>query len=299
VDVDKPLILVVNDDGIQSRGLWAAAEAVLPLGDVIVVAPDRQWSGGGRCMPPDVTGCLEDASRYIGGTFVQAFAVDASPALAVGHGITELCPRMPDLVVSGINSGANLSIEVTISGTVGAALEGAAFGVPALAVSLEMDPKYHLSGDARADYGTAMAHTRRFAQRLLTTPLPSDVAALNLNIPADVPIDTPWRLTRLSRQRYFTPTAPDRSTGSGRPGYRVLEDLSGVAPDSDVWAIMADRVVSVTPLSLDLTSRGAMEALMTTLGPTTSVHCSDSPSFGAEADHGLSVPTSHAQQAAS
>ncbi len=113
--MEQPLILVTNDDGIESRGLWAAVEAVLPLGEVLVVAPDRQWSGGGRSMPPDVTGRLTPASRWVNGTYVTAYAVDASPALAVTHAVMELAPRPLSLVVSGINSGANLGIEVTIA----------------------------------------------------------------------------------------------------------------------------------------------------------------------------------------
>ena len=115
-----PLILVTNDDGIQSPGLWAVAEALLPLGEVIVVAPDRQWSGAGRALPHDVTGKYYQEIRSIHGKQVVAYAVDGSPAQMVQHGVLEMTPRVPSLVVSGINSGANLSIEVTISGTVGA-----------------------------------------------------------------------------------------------------------------------------------------------------------------------------------
>ena len=88
--MEVPLILVTNDDGIDSVGLWAVAEALLPLGEVLVVAPDRQWSGGGRSMPRDVTGRIRPASREINGQRVEGFAVDASPALAVDHGVIEL-----------------------------------------------------------------------------------------------------------------------------------------------------------------------------------------------------------------
>jgi 5'-nucleotidase len=254
--MEQPLILVTNDDGISSSGLWAVVEAVLPLGEVLVVAPDRQWSGGGRSMPPDVTGRLQPAAREVKGEQVIAYAVDASPALAVVHGVVELAPRRPSLVVSGINSGANLGIEVTVSGTVGAALEGGAFGIPSLAVSLEMDPAYHLADGETADYGAAMAFTRQFAERLLTWDLPNhDVDAISVNVPSDATRYTPWRLTRLSRRRYFISLPPDRANGKGRPGYRLIEDIPHVEPGSDIRALKADRIVSVTPLSLDLTSR--------------------------------------------
>jgi 5'-nucleotidase len=240
-------------------------EAVLPLGEVLVVAPDRQWSGAGRAMPPYVTGQLVKATVEIEGQSVMAYAVDASPALAVVHGVTELAPRRPSLVVSGINSGANLGTEVTVSGTVGAALEAGAFGIRALAVSLEMDAAYHLSGDDSADYTAARAFTRLFAERLLTHGMPYDVQALNVNIPSDATPDTQWWLARLSRRRYYLPKAPDRANGRGRPGYLQVYKPEQAEYDSDVWAVLVDRVVSVTPLSLDLTSRtdfGAFEACL-------------------------------------
>ena len=103
-----PLVLVTNDDGIDSDGLWAAVRALLPLAEICVAAPDRQWSGGGRSMPPHVTGKIVDRSRVIDGVPVSAYAVDGSPALAVQHGVLELSPRRPALVVSGINFGFNL-----------------------------------------------------------------------------------------------------------------------------------------------------------------------------------------------
>ncbi len=259
--MERPLILVTNDDGIESKGLWAAVEAVLPLGEVLVVAPDRQWSGGGRSMPPNVTGDIQPVKRSVNGEHVTAYAVDASPTLAVVHGMVELAPRPPALVVSGINSGANLSIEVTISGTVGAALEGSAFGIPAMAVSLEMDPTYHFTDDNGADYSAAMAFTQQFARQWLTCVFPYDVDVLSVNIPSDATPHTPWRLTRLSRHRYFISLPPDRANGQGRPGYKLIENSMQTEPDSDVWALKVDRVVSVTPLSLDLTSRAGLLAI--------------------------------------
>jgi 5'-nucleotidase len=258
---EPPLIIVTNDDGFESDGLWAVVEAVLPLGEVLVVAPDRQWSGAGRSMPPHVTGQLVESTLKIEGQTVRACAVDASPALAVVHAVIELAPRRPSLVVSGINSGANLGTEVTVSGTVGAALEAGAFGIPAMAVSLEMDPAYHLSGDDGADYRAAQAFTRLFSDRLLAHGMPYDVQALNINVPSDATSDTPWWLARLSRRRYYLPKAPDRANGQGRPGYVQLFQPEQAEFDSDVWAVLVDRVVSVTPLSLDLTSRTDFGAL--------------------------------------
>ncbi len=257
----EPLILVTNDDGIESKGLWSTVEALLLLGEVMVVAPDQQWSGAGRSMPHGVTGRITPASREIWGEEVTAYAVDASPALAVVHGVLELAPRPPALVVSGINFGANVSIEVTISGTVGAALEAAAFGIPAIAVSLEMDPAYHLTGNDDTDFTTAKAFVWRFARQLLTYALPYDVDVLSINIPANATPKTPWRLTHLSRRRYFSPLPPDRANGDGRPRYELLKDASQTEIASDVRALNGDRIVSVTPLSLDLTSQADFDAI--------------------------------------
>lgn len=253
--MNRPLILVTNDDGITSDGLWAAVEAVLSLGEVLVVAPDQQWSGAGRCMPHSITGAFQKTTREIDERRVTAYAVDASPALAVEHGILEFAPRMPDLVVSGINFGANLSIDVTISGTVGAALEASSFDIPALAASLEMDAAYHLVGREGADYEASQAYVRRFATYLLHRGMPHPIDVLNLNIPANAKPETPWRRTHLSRYRYFTPVRPDREAGDGRPSYRVIHDPSETELESDLRAVLVDKLVSLTPLSLDLTVR--------------------------------------------
>jgi 5'-nucleotidase len=262
----RPLILLTNDDGIHSPGLWAAVEAVLPLGEALVVAPNRQFSGAGRSMPLSVTGSVRSAWREVCGCRVHAYALDASPAQAVIAAMLELAPRRPSLVVSGVNPGLNLGTEVTISGTIGAALEAAAFGVPALAVSREPDPTHDPDAELTCDYGPTISFTRRFARRVLDGPLPEDAHVLSLNIPADATTTTPWCLTRLSRQRYALPVPPDRAGGHGRPGYRLIENSEEAEPDSDIWAVRVEGNVSVTPLSLDLTSRSAFRALAARLG---------------------------------
>lgn len=264
--MEKPLIFITNDDGIDSQGLWAVVEALLPLGELLVVAPDRQWSGAGRSMPHHVTGCLTPADREIQGQWVRAYAVDATPALAVVHGLLELTDRKPDLLVSGINYGENLSTEVTISGTVGAALEAASEAIPALAISLAMPISQHLTGGAAVDYTAAQAFAVRFSRLLLERRMPFDVDVLNINLPCDAVPETPWRLARLLRQRYFEPTAPERSNGgSARPGYRLMNTSLAMEPNSDVHLLIAQGFVTVTPLSLDMTSRvdfGELAALI-------------------------------------
>lgn len=252
----KPLILVTNDDGIDSLGLWAAVEAVAPLGDVLVVAPNRQWSGAGRSMPRKVTGAWTQSVRETkNGRKVRAIGVDASPALCVVHAMTEFVSRTPALLVSGINFGENISTEITISGTVGAALEAATFHIPALSVSLEMSIPDHLTGGDSKDYTASQHFIALFSRLMLERTLPFDVDVLNVNVPESATLTTPWRLTRLSRQRYFLPVLPDRANGEGRPGYAVTPNPEQTERDSDVWALRVARAVSVTPLSLDMTSR--------------------------------------------
>lgn len=187
--------------------------------------------------------------------------MDASPALAVEHGLLEFSDRQPSLIISGVNFGANLSVDVTISGTVGAALEGSAFGIPSLAVSLEMSPDYYLTGDADADYAAAEAYVRRFAGAVLRHGMPYGVDVLNLNIPSDATPQRPWRRTYLSRRRYFDPVKPMRTSDSGRPRYRIIAGPAQAEPNSDLHVLLVERLVSLTPLSLDLSAGGSDFAL--------------------------------------
>jgi 5'-nucleotidase len=263
----KPLILITNDDGIESPGLWAAAQAVFPLGEPFVVAPDRQWSGAGRSMTKMPQGVISHRPLDVNGHPVTAYQVDASPALAVLHALLELAPRRPALVVSGVNYGANVGADITISGTVGAALEGAVNGLPALAVSLQTPKETHLNPSDDVDFTAAIHFTRLFARRLLTTSLPFDVDVLKLDVPLSATPETPWRLTRVSRHTYFTaaPSQRDSLEDAAPMDYNSLAHPERTEPDSDIYAIAVDRVVSVAPLSVDLTSRVTlreMEALL-------------------------------------
>ncbi len=253
--MEQPLILVTNDDGIHSAGLWSLAEGLLPLGEVMIVAPSRQWSGAGRSFGQGTTGAIEEASRAWRGQWVRAYSVDASPAQVVAHALTEIVERPPALVVSGINFGYNLSIDITVSGTVGAALEAAAFGVPAIAASVQVPENQHLTGNDATDYRATAAFARLFGEQILARGSIPNVDVLNINVPDDATLATPWRCTRLSRKRYMDPTAPDRANGGSRVRYRLGLHAQDAEPDSDLFAVLVDRVVSVTPLSLDLSAR--------------------------------------------
>lgn len=253
----KLQILLTNDDGIRSPGLWAAAASLSDLGFVTVTAPRDQSSGMGRSLPNTSDGIMREERVQVNGQEWSVFAVGGSPAQAVLHGILEVLKFKPDLVVSGINYGENVASGVTISGTVGAALEAASLGIPSLAVSLETDSKYHLSYSQEVNFSTAAAFTRYFAEMLLKKKFPTDVDALKVDVPWDATPATPWQLTRVSRQRYYEPLAPDRNSWDqpGRIGYRQVERLEDEPPDTDVYVLRKKRWVSVSPLSLDITSR--------------------------------------------
>jgi 5'-nucleotidase len=253
----KPKILLTNDDGILSPGLWAAASALSRLGFVTVTAPREQASGAGRSLPNTSDGIIEEKKVQVNGQEWSVFSVGGTPAQTVLHGVYEVMKEKPDLVVSGINYGENVATGVTISGTVGAALEGASLGIPSMAVSLEADPKYHLSYSKEVSFLVAADFTLRIARLLLEKKLPSDVDVLKVDVPSDATVDTPWQLTRVSRQRYYEPVAPERETWDlpGVMKYREAALLEHEAEDTDVYVLRKKRMVSVSPLSLDLTSR--------------------------------------------
>jgi 5'/3'-nucleotidase len=258
---ERPLILFTNDDGIASPGLRAVAEAFADLGDLLIVAPREQQSGMGRSLPNFSEGRIYPQALPMNGYRYKAYAVDATPAQAVQHGVLELADRLPSLLVSGINYGENVGNGVTISGTIGAALEAASLGIPALAVSQQTPQNLHLSYSDEVDFSVAAAFSRKFGQWLIEHHgRPDDVDVLKLEIPEGATMETPWRVTRLSRRRVFWPTRPERAVLSdiGRMGYHFDADPAKAEPDSDVYAVLWDKVISVTPISLDLTSRTDM-----------------------------------------
>lgn len=259
--MNKCQILLTNDDGIRSPGLWAAASALSEIGFVHVVAPREQYSGGGRSLPSTSDGRIDQKLVEVNKKTWTVHAVGGSPAQAVLHGVLEIMPEPPDLVVSGINYGENVGSGITVSGTVGAAMEGASMGLPSLAVSLETAEEHHLSYSSEVDFSAAAYFTAFFAKLLLERFLPEDVRLLKVDVPADATLQTPWEITRQSMHRYFEPLPPVR-TAWGQPakvGYRRAGDLHLDPPNTDAYAVRIKRVVSVTPLSLDLTSRVGLQ----------------------------------------
>ena len=253
----RPQILLTNDDGILSPGLWAAAASLSKLGFVTVTAPREQSSGAGRSMPNTSDGIIQEQQVQVDGQEWTVFSIGGTPAQTVLHGVLEVMKQKPDLVVSGINYGENVATGVTISGTVGAAIEAASLGIPAIAVSLEAAAEYHLTYSEEISFLVAGEFTARIARLLLEKKFPEDVDVLKVDVPSDATVTTPWQLTRVSRQRYYEPLAPDRASWSERAiiGYREAGTLDGEPENTDVYVLRKKRMVSVSPLSLDLTSR--------------------------------------------
>jgi 5'-nucleotidase len=257
-------ILLTNDDGIQSPGLWAAAEALDELGFVTVIAPRDQASGTGRSMPFQVyDGKVQQKPLTVNKKEWTVHTIGGTPAMAVLFGVMKLLPEKPDLIVSGINYGLNVGSGVTISGTVGAALEGAACHIPSLAISLETDKEYHGSYSRKINFSTAGHFTKYFSKLLLAKELPPDVHLLKVEVPAEATPETPWTITRQSEMRFYQPFAEDHEIEENilAIGYDLAPDWDQSNPGTDAHAVVNQKLISVTPLSLDMTSRINLQEL--------------------------------------
>jgi 5'-nucleotidase len=184
----------------------------------------------------------------------------------VQHALLEIMPELPDLVVSGINIGENIGNNIGLSGTVGAALEAASFRIPGLAMSLEVQHLRQLHQPDDMDFSIAAQFTRMFAEMMLSRKLPADVDVLKVDVPYDAALDTPWQITRLAaRYHHFDAPLKPRSDWSQKAEtlFRRLDATQqpGLPDDSDAYVLAVHRKVSVTPLTLDFSSRIDVNAL--------------------------------------
>jgi 5'-nucleotidase len=248
-------LLLTNDDGVDSPGLLALAQALRALGEVSVLAPDHNWSASGHVKT------LHRPLRAWSVTLADgspAMTTDGAPSDCVALAVLGLIERPIDLVISGINPHANVGHDVTYSGTVMAAMEAVINGVPGLAISLD-SPVVPSSVEA---YRGAADVARRLAERLLSHPLPAGVL-LNVNVP-NLPAEA-YRGISLTRQglRLYRDALVRREDPRGRPYYWIGgEAPTGILePGTDLWAL-SQALVSITPLQLDLTSYPALEALL-------------------------------------
>jgi 5'-nucleotidase len=264
----NPQILLTNDDGVHSPGLWAAAEALAQLGDVTVAAPRDQSTGAGRSLPLSSDGIIRVENFHIQGRSWQAYAIGGTPAQVTLHAILEIMPEMPQLVVSGINYGENISVGIGSSGTVGAAMESAGLGIPSLAISLQTEIQHHLSHSTDVNFSAAAHFTMLFARLLLERGLPPGVDLLKADVPSDATPETAWAWTRLSPRNYYRSLKPQRSAWDipGRLGYEIVFDLAQEPHDTDVYTVLKNRQVSLTPLTLDMTARVTAQELAKFVG---------------------------------
>jgi 5'/3'-nucleotidase len=244
-------ILLANDDGYLARGLKLLAERLGALAEVIVVAPDRDRSGASNSLTLDRPLRVERVDE-------RTYYVNGTPTDCVHIAITGLLDRPPDMLISGINHGANLGDDVLYSGTVAAAMEGRFLGIPSIAVSLVLAGGEH--------FDTAAALTYRLVERSIVDPLPAD-AILNVNVP-DLPLERirGIRPTRLGFRHQSEPVIKALDP-KNRPVYWIGAAGAGqdTGPGTDFHAIAAD-CASVAPIKVDLTAHGALGSLQSWLG---------------------------------
>jgi 5'-nucleotidase len=256
MNTETKQILLSNDDGIDSPGLWAAAEALSDLGYVTVTAPKEHMSATGRGHQRHADGSITRKKLMVRGQEWDVFAINGSPSQSVLHGILEVVEKKPDLVVTGINFGENLGTDITYSGTVGAAIEAASLGIPALAMSQQILHEEWDSFQNDVDFSVSAYFTKYFAAKLLDRKMPEDVDVLNVVVPAGATPETPWKVTRLARVRYYNPYVIREGDleGKARITSHILTDEQ-IPPDNDIYTVRIEKKVAVIPISLDLTSR--------------------------------------------
>jgi 5'-nucleotidase len=237
-------ILVTNDDGYRSDGIQALARALRDIGDVTIVAPMTEASAIGHALTLRHPLRLEPIEDRV-------FAVDGTPTDCVNIAVTHVFRGLPDFVVSGINKGFNLGDDVTYSGTVAGALEGALLGIPAVAVSIRSTRgEYDFSHAARAAVSMAEAMLRR--------PLPARTF-LNINVPKGQPKG--YRVTVQAKRNHVT-SVSERHDPKGRPYYWLEEGQNEWQPhDRSDYQAVRDGFISVTPLQPDLTAHDALAAV--------------------------------------
>ncbi|MCH7825688.1 MAG: 5'/3'-nucleotidase SurE [Acidobacteria bacterium] len=247
-------ILVINDDGVHAAGIAALADSLRPLGDVVVVAPDREQSAASHALTLHAPLRIREVNA-------REYAVDGTPADCVYLGALQILDRKPDLVVAGINHGSNIGDDVTYSGTIAAAIEGTILGIPSFAISQEAKSDAPRgSGSGRFDFGNAGVVAHEIACRILEQGLPAADILLNVNVPVD-----PIKGTRCTRQgrRTYDEVVHEGTDPRGRLYYWIG---SGAAPhieqdpDTDYMAVRGG-CISICPLHLDLTHYPSLELM--------------------------------------
>lgn len=253
----KPCILLTNDDGVNSEGLWAAYEALSELGDVVVCAPATQQSAVGRSLSIFEPLRVNTIQRG----HISAYAVGGKPTDSVIIALFALGVK-PDVVVSGINIGENVSYEaITTSGTVGAALEAANHGYPSVAFSLQIEDQKEKFDDARNivdRFSESKTVVKEVISRILKKGFPLFTHVINVNVPSV--ITGGYEITHLAEHLFIT-GVEKRLDPRGKPYYWINGPLITEAPEgTDVHAIHKGNI-SITPITLDCTAYAGSDEL--------------------------------------
>jgi 5'-nucleotidase len=248
----KPLILVTNDDGITAPGIAALVEVMKTLGDVVVVAPDKPQSGMGHAITINSTLRINKVKVY---GVLEEYSCSGTPVDCVKIAVNKILKRKPDLCVSGINHGSNMSINVIYSGTMSAAVEGAIEGIPSIGFSL-------CDYDINADFRESKKIVKRIATTILKKGLPKDVC-LNVNIPKAKSNEIKGvKVCRQARANWIE-ELDERKDPSGKPYFWLtgkFENYDAGHKDTDVWAL-DHNYVSVVPTQFDMTAHTAIKQI--------------------------------------
>jgi 5'-nucleotidase len=238
-------ILLTNDDGVRSPGLYELARAVARLGDVTIVAPHLEASAIGHALTLRRPLRVEQIDSNV-------YEVDGTPTDCVNVAFTRILPEPPDIILSGINKGYNLGDDVTYSGTVAGAMEGALLGIRSIAVSLERTPGTY-------DFRHAALTAVQVAERLWAGPALPPRTFININVPSGKPKGI--RITVQARRNHVT-VVDQRMDPRGQPYYWIEEGQNDWEPhDRSDYQAVRDGFVSVTPLHPDLTDYNSLAML--------------------------------------
>ena len=244
--------LISNDDGVTASGILAAKKAVEDLCDTCIVAPETQQSGIGHALTLYEPLRL---NKHVLRDGSIGYGISGTPTDAVTIGLFELLDEKPDIMISGINTGFNLGqAELTTSGTLGAAIEAASFGIPSIAISQEVardDIKFE-NGEVEIDFDFAGKMLKKLTKIVLKKGFPEGIDLLNVNIPAN-PVNEEFEVVKLGK-RMYTPVIDKRLDPRGKPYYWINGDLyEGDGPGSDSYELRKEHKTTVTPLKIDLT----------------------------------------------
>lgn len=253
----KPLILITNDDGIDSPGLLALAEAIDDLGELLIAAPEIQQTSMGRAFPrTDRLGIIRKREICVNGKMQEGYGIYGSPAYAVDHGILELAKRKPDICLSGINYGENLGTNLTCSGTVGAILEASTYQIPGIAFSIPAEIGIQRSQKyQRMNWEAAKKVVYYWTSRLLSEKVIKGTKWLNINMPDIIPPAQKYSYTKQSAQNYFDSLKPPKRDFSKHYEFTTVINYQENKLDErdDIYAVCVQKMTSVTPIVHDLT----------------------------------------------